>query len=223
LNEYIEETGTSNRYFYNPVSHKKVGGQIMDGFLADFDMYTYVVIPLLIMFARICDVSIGTLRVMFVSKGYRKLAAFLGFLEVMIWVLVGRQVLVKSTAMIHFVAYAVGFGIGNYIGLVIEDMMSLGIVLVMTVLHKSNPDLLNFLKEHDIGFTVVEGEGVQENVEIVFSVVQRENLSKVVQAIKLFSPKAFYSIEDIRAANAGIFPRKSKQSSHLFTNKKKAK
>jgi uncharacterized protein YebE (UPF0316 family) len=195
----------------------------MDRFLADFDTYTYVVIPLFIMFARICDVSIGTLRVLFVSKGYRKLAAFLGFLEVMIWVLVGRQVLVKSTAMIHFVAYAAGFGIGNYIGLVIENMMSLGVVLFMTVLHKSNPEFLNFLKEHKIGFTVVEGEGAQENVKIVFSVVQRENLSKVLQAIKLYSPNAFYSIEDIRAANAGIFPRKSKHTFHLFNNKRKAK
>jgi uncharacterized protein YebE (UPF0316 family) len=60
------------------------------------------------------------------QKAIEKLAALLGFLEVMIWVIVGRQVLVKSTAMIHFVAYAAGFGIGNYIGLVIEHMMSQG-------------------------------------------------------------------------------------------------
>ena len=194
----------------------------MNGLLADFDMYTYVVIPLFIMFARICDVSIGTLRVMFISKGYRTLAAVLGFLEVMIWVVVGRQVLVKSTAMIHFVAYAAGFGIGNYVGLVIENLMSLGVVLFMTVLHKSSPELLDFLKEHDIGFTVVEGEGLEDNVKIVFSVVQRENLPKVLQAVRLFCPKAFYSIEDIRAAKAGKFPRK-KQQSLFFTNKRKTK
>ena len=56
----------------------------MDSFFADFDVYSYIVIPIFIVLARICDVSIGTMRVMFISKGYRKLAALLGFLEILI-------------------------------------------------------------------------------------------------------------------------------------------
>ncbi len=78
--------------------------------------------PILIMLARMCDVSIGTMRVIFVSKGYRKTSrAFLGFIELLLWLVVGRQVLVKSDNVLHFIAYAAGFGLGNYIGMMIED------------------------------------------------------------------------------------------------------
>ena len=196
----------------------------MESFLSNFDVYSYVVIPLLIVIARICDVSIGTIRVIFISKGYRKLAACLGFLEILLWLFVGRQVLVKSTTVIHFLAYAVGFGIGNYVGLVIEDKMSIGIVMLRIILRKHSKKLLQFLQDHEIGYTIVDGEGAQGNVKILFSVLQRQNLPEVIEAIHTCNPKAFYSIEDVRTSNAGIFPSKSKKRTfHLFQNSRKAK
>ena len=195
----------------------------MSSFLANFDVFSYIGIPLLIIIGRICDVSIGTVRVIFVAKGYRTLAAFLGFLEILIWVVVGRHVLVKSTSIIHFIAYAAGFGIGNYIGLVIEDKMSIGVVILRIILRKSSTELLNFMKKHEIGFTVVDGEGAQGTVKVVFSVLNRQDLSKVIQAINLYNPKAFYSIEDVRTSNAGIFPRKLRRRRLLFRNGRKAK
>ncbi len=110
----------------------------MDAFLENFDVFTYIVMPILIMLARMCDVSIGTMRVIFVSKGYRKLAAFLGFIELLLWLVVGRQVLVKSDNVLHFIAYAAGFGLGNYIGMMIEDKMSIGIVMMRIILRENN-------------------------------------------------------------------------------------
>jgi uncharacterized protein YebE (UPF0316 family) len=196
----------------------------MDEFFANFNMYTYVVIPIFIIIARVCDVSVGTVRVIFIAKGYRKLAAFLGVLEILIWIFVGRQVLVKSTNVFHFVAYAVGFGIGNYIGLVIEDKMSIGIVIIRTILREDGTELLTFFKDHDLGYTVVAGEGSQGDVKIVFSVIQRQDLARVVEAIRHYNPKAFYSIEDVRTSSAGVFPRKvGKRKFFLFRNGRKAK
>ncbi len=196
----------------------------MESFFTNFDVFSYVVLPLLIIFARICDVSIGTIRVMFISKGYRKLAALFGFFEILIWIFVGRQVLVRSTSVIHFIAYAGGFGIGNYIGLLIEDKMSLGIVIIRVILREGSTELLDFLKKNDIGFTIVEGEGAQEDVKIMFSVLPRQNLPKVLQAINRYNPNAFYSIEDVRTVSAGVFPQKQKkQRRFLFRNGRKAK
>ena len=102
--------------------------------------------------------------------------------------------------------------------------MSIGIVTIRIILRKNSDELLRFLKDHEIGFTVVEGEGAKGNVNIVFSIVQRHDLPKVVGAINLYNPKAFYSIEDVRTLHAGIFPRKSKNRAFLlFSNGRKAK
>jgi uncharacterized protein YebE (UPF0316 family) len=190
---------------------------------SNVDVQTFVVIPILIMLARICDVSIGTMRVVFIGKGYRKLASVLGFFELIIWLIVGRQVLVKSTSVVHFIAYAAGFGIGNYIGLFIEDKMSIGIVILRIILRKESHELLRFLRDQEIGYTIVDGKGVQGAVKIVFSVLQRQDLPRVIQAINLYNPKAFYSIEDVRTSNAGVFPRKGRKRFLLFRNGRKAK
>jgi uncharacterized protein YebE (UPF0316 family) len=196
----------------------------MDSLFADFEMYSYIILPLLIMLARICDVSIGTIRVMFIARGYRKLSGLLGFLEIMIWIFVGRQVLVKSTSIIHFIAYAAGFGVGNYIGLWIEDKMSIGIIMIRVILRKGSEELLNFLKEHEIGYTIVDGKGAQSEVKILFSVLQRQDLPEMMQALNRYNPKAFYSIEDVRTSSAGIFPHRPKRRwFHVFKNGRKAK
>ena len=195
----------------------------MDAFLANFDVFTYIVIPILIMLARICDVSIGTMRVIFVAKGYRKIAAFLGFIEILVWLIVGRQVLVKSSNVLHFVAYAAGFGLGNYIGMMIEDKMSIGIVMVRVILRKESEHLLNFFREHGFGYTLVDGRGAQGEVKVLFSVIQRQDVPEIVQAIQTFNPKAFYSIEDVRTSKAGIFPQKNRKRRLFLRNGRKAK
>lgn len=195
----------------------------MDTFLENFDVFTYIVLPILIMLARICDVSIGTMRVIFVSKGYRKIAAFLGFVELLVWLIVGRQVLVKSDNVLHFIAYAAGFGLGNYVGMLIEDKMSIGIVMVRIILRKDNADLLNFLQEHNFGYTLVDGYGAKSEVKVLFSVVQREDVPDILQALETYNPKAFYSIEDVRTARAGIFPQKLRKHKLFFRNGRKAK
>ncbi|MBD3325909.1 DUF2179 domain-containing protein, partial [candidate division KSB3 bacterium] len=132
-------------------------------------------------------------------------------------------VLVKSTSVVHFIAYAAGFGIGNYIGLFIEDKMSIGIVILRIILRKESDELLRFLREQDIGYTIVDGKGVQGEVKIVFSVLQRHDLPRVIKAINLYNPKAFYSIEDVRTSSAGVFPHKEKKRFLLFRNGRKAK
>lgn len=195
----------------------------MDAFLENFDVFTYIVLPILIMLARICDVSIGTMRVIFVSKGYRKIAAFLGFVELLVWLIVGRQVLVKSDNVLHFIAYAAGFGLGNYVGMLIEDKMSIGIVMVRVILRENNTALLNFLQEHDFGYTLVNGHGAKGDVKVVFSVVQREDVPEILQALEKYNPKAFFSIEDVRTARAGIFPQKIGKHKLFFRNGRKSK
>jgi uncharacterized protein YebE (UPF0316 family) len=90
-----------------------------NGILSNFGLYTWIVLPLLIFLARVVDVSMGTIRVIFVSRGLKYLAPVVGFFEVLIWLLAIGQIMKNLSSPLCYVAYAGGFAAGNYIGIVI--------------------------------------------------------------------------------------------------------
>ena len=168
--------------------------------------WTWVVLPLLIFFSRILDQSIGTLRVIFVSKGLKKVAPFLGFFEVIIWLLAVTQVLKHLTNPMSYFAYGAGFAMGNYIGILIEEKLSLGNVLVRVVPKKDTTELINHLRDLNFGVTVVDAEGAMgTKVKIVFTITRRKNLYKVISAVEHYNPHAFYTIEEIKTVKEGYF------------------
>jgi uncharacterized protein YebE (UPF0316 family) len=189
-----------------------------------FDFYFWVVIPVFIFLARVCDVSLGTLRFIFIAKGYRKVAPLLGFFEVLIWLLAVREVMINLRNIVCFLAYGAGFATGNYIGMWLEEKLSIGMVLVRIILRDDPAPLREFMKQNEYGYTVVEGEGTQEKVKILLSVVKRKNLARLLSAISTYYPQAFYSVENIKAVNQGTFPMQEKTVfSKLFRLHRKAK
>lgn len=99
----------------------------------DLDIFSFVVIPILICLARIVDVTIGTLRIIFISKGLKYLAPVMGFFEVIIWLLAIGQIMQNLGNAINYIAYGLGFAIGNFVGITIENKISLGFVLVRII------------------------------------------------------------------------------------------
>ncbi len=181
----------------------------MDSSFFNSELYIYVVLPLLIFLARICDVTIGTLRIIFVSKGNKVIAPILGFFEVFIWIVVIGQIMSHLNNYLYFIAYAAGFAAGNYVGLLLEERMAMGRVLIRVISAKDGNKLIKVLNQKGFGATMVEGEGSTGRVQIIYSVVDRKKMNCAIGVIEEFNPKAFYSIEDIRKANAGIFPAHS--------------
>ena len=101
-----------------------------------FDLYTYLLLPLLIFCARIIDVSIGTLRIIFVSKGKRNIAPLLGFFEVLVWILAISEIMQNLNNWVCYVAYAAGFAAGNYVGMIIEEKLAIGILIIRIIIIK---------------------------------------------------------------------------------------
>jgi len=171
--------------------------------------YTYLILPLLIFFGRIIDVSIGTIRMIFISKGFKKTAPFLSFFEIMVWLLVARQVLTDLSNVISYFAYAGGFATGTYVGMKIEEKLSVGKVIVRIITGKQSSNLINKLKQEQYGLTIVDGKGSEGKVKIIFSIVDRKKLWNIKKIIKEFDSHAFYTIEDVRYAREnGSTPRK---------------
>lgn len=155
-------------------------------------------IPLLIFVARIFDVSFGTLRVLFVSRGLKIRAGLFGFFEVLIWVLVIAQLIQHLNNWVNYVAYAGGFSIGTYIGITLENKLKVGTVLIRIITHQNPSGLINSLKKAGVMITSVDAVGSIESVKIIFMIIKRKMYKEIVEIIENFDSEAFYSIEDVK-------------------------
>lgn len=181
------------------------------------EFYTWFLLPFLIFMARVIDVSMGTVRVIFVSRGLKYLAPVVGFFEVLIWLLAIGQIMKNLSNPACYIAYAGGFAMGNYVGICIAGKLSLGVVLIRVVTKKDALPLIEHLKSENYGVTSVDGYGTLGKIKIIFTIVPRREVEKVVQFVKRFNPNAFYSIEEVSFVEKGIFPiRKSWRGLHLL-------
>ena len=174
-------------------------------------------IPVLICLARVLDVSIGTLRIIFVSKGLRLWAPILGFFEVSIWLIAISKVMENLTNPINYIAYALGFSLGNYIGMFIEIRLALGMVVIRIITKKDSHDLVSALRSLRYSVTVADAEGNNGIVSVVFTVIKRSDIEKVRSLIGIYNPLAVYSIEDVRHASDPSFPMEEKRYSVFST------
>ena len=170
------------------------------------DLFAWVILPLMIFFARICDVSLGTIRVIFISKGIKYLAPLIGFFEVIIWLLAIGQVMNNLTNFVAYIAYGAGFALGTFIGMLIEEKISLGLTSVRIITKEDPAELLQYLRENNYGVTSIDGEGGTGRVKMVFTIIKRQDLPHVIGIIKQFHPNAFYSIEEVKSVAEGVFP-----------------
>ncbi len=188
----------------------------MDHTFIDSEVFKWAILPLLIFLARMCDVTLGTLRSVFVGKGLRKIVPLIGFFEVLIWLLSVRQVMQHLDNPICYLAFAGGFAMGTYTGLLIERRLALGIQVMRIITNQESSALVNALKEAKFGVTLIDGQGARGPVKIILTIIKRKDYEIVAELIKQFSPQAFYSIEDIRTASqGGVFPGAKPKSGRM--------
>lgn len=187
---------------------------ILNIFNSGSDFFTWVGLPFLIFLARISDQSIGTLRLIFISKGFRRIAPIIGFFESLIWLLAIREILNHLDNFMCFIAYASGFATGNYVGMLLEERISIGNVIVRIIPRRDTSQLLNYLSENNYGYTMVDAQGSKGNVNIIFCVIKRKDIVHFISLVKTFNPNAFYSIEDVRTVNEGIFRKGNRRGQY---------
>ncbi|GAB4107635.1 DUF2179 domain-containing protein [Echinicola sediminis] len=191
--------------------------EFFGSFGMDEDVFSYIVMPLLIFFARVGDVTINTLRIMFVLNGKKNVAPILGFFEALIWLLAIGQIFQNIDNPMSYLAYAGGFGAGTYIGMVIEEKLALGRVLVRVITKEPMPELIEFMKARDYRFTNVGAEGRYGKVNLLFTVMKRDSLKEYIKKVKSCNDKAFYTIESVKRISEDDF--NVMEDRPRFTNK----
>ncbi|MBU1518870.1 MAG: DUF2179 domain-containing protein [Planctomycetes bacterium] len=179
-------------------------------------LYSWFILPLLIFIARILDVSMGTVRVIFVSRGMKYLAPVMGFFEVLIWLLAIGQIMKNLSNPLCYIAYAGGFAMGNFVGMCIAEKLSLGMALLRVISKKDTASLIEDFKLQGYGVTSFDGQGSTGPVKLVFSIMHRSHLTEAVGVVSKFDPAAFYSIEDVGFVEKGVFAVKHRWYSNVL-------
>lgn len=175
------------------------------------DLFTYVILPLFIFLARIIDVSLGTLRIIFVTKGMRRVAPIIGFFEVFIWLLAISRIMQNLDNWVCYVAYAAGFASGNLIGMLIEEKLAIGHEMIRVITRKDATTLIDELRETGHGVTWVSAQGVEGDVAVLYIIARRSMIREVLDMINKHNPRALYTVEAIKYVNKEIFHRSEEE------------
>lgn len=163
-------------------------------------------LPVFIFFAEMVVVTLCTLRTIFISRGMRVLAPMLGFFEVTIWLFAIGEVMKNLNDIRCMLAFAGGFTLGNLLGILIEQSLALGSVVVRTITHKNAAELIAALRAASYGVTCLQGQGATGPVQVIFTIVARRQLPAVIEILKRFDPRVFYSVDALASCEAGVSP-----------------
>jgi uncharacterized protein YebE (UPF0316 family) len=165
-----------------------------------------LLLPLVVFLAEMSVVTLGTIRVIFISRGRKLLAPILGCFEIVIWLFAIGQIMKNLTDLGCYVGFAAGFTLGNFLGVLIEKQLAIGNLVIRIITHRDASELIETLKAEQYGLTSIAAEGATGPVKIILIVIKRRELDRVVGLIERFDSRTFYSVEEVQAAQAGIFP-----------------
>ena len=178
-------------------------------------------VPLLIFLARMSDVSLGTFRIILVSRGMSRWAGGVGFFESLLWLIALSQVFQHLDRPINYVAYAGGYGAGTALGVLLERRVALGLVAVRIITREDATELIEQLAAESFGVTRVAARGLHGRVRLIFTIAKRRHLGRLLEIVREEHPKAFVSVSDVRAAEEGFVAPRSSRSLLMGWAKKK--
>ncbi|MGL5641664.1 MAG: DUF2179 domain-containing protein [Paraclostridium sp.] len=162
---------------------------------------------LLIFIAKCSDVTLATVRTIFVVKGKKKLAFCIGFLEILIYLFAMDKVLGDMGDIIKVISYALGFATGNVVGISLEEKLAIGLITAQIFTGEDVDDFADYLRHHGFGVTVIEGRG-REGIKYILQVVlDRKYLQKFQNTINEYDSRAFVAVSDIKNVRGGYFGR----------------
>jgi len=191
--------------------------EIWDSMGISEEIQNWVILPLFIFLARLSDVTLGTLRIVFVSRGRKKIAPLLGFVEVLIWLAAIGQVMQNLNNFVCYIAWAGGFAMGNLAGIILEERIALGLLVVRIITAGHPGELSRKLHDQGFGVTRVDAHGINGRVDLIFTIIRRKDFPHLEMTIRNTDPDAFYSVEDVRSASDMVYsPTQPKGTGSLF-------
>lgn len=177
----------------------------MGQFLKDFFTVESVWMLVLIFFSRIVEVSMGTLRIILISKGNRKVGVILAFFEVLIWVFVASRVIAGITEEpLKGIIYSLGFASGVFVGSLLEKKIAFGKVLIQAITSEENGIIIaNALRAQGVGVTAISGKGKDSCRTVLMIYSNRKVQNSIFEKINEIDPKAMVVSNEINNLQGG--------------------
>jgi uncharacterized protein YebE (UPF0316 family) len=150
---------------------------------------------LFIMVMRILDVSIGTVRTIMVVQGRKYLAGLFGAAEVLIWILAIRYIFQNLEQIPNIIGYSLGFGIGNIVGITIEQKIGLGYIQLNIISRTHFKEIAKMLRDEKFGVTEIKGEGTSGEVIILVVIIPRKIQNKIIKKIDAIDSQSFITVQ----------------------------
>jgi uncharacterized protein YebE (UPF0316 family) len=154
--------------------------------------------PLIIFGLRIIDVSMSTVRILLAVRGHRYIVPFIGFFEVMIWVVAVGNAIRFLDSPLHLLGYAGGFATGSVVGLLFEERLAIGYATIRIVSRHAGVELSDALRSLGFGVTEFAGQGRDGPVEVAYTVCQRRDIQRVISEVERWDRQAFITVEEPR-------------------------
>jgi len=160
----------------------------------------------LIFLLRVGAIALGTVRVLFVVRGERLLAPITGFVQTLLLVVAIGKVVQDLTNIPNVLAYCMGFAVGTWVGMVIEERLALGYMRVHVVSLQKAEGIASSLREEGYGVTEITGKGKEGRVGIVEIVARRKDVPSITAAVNRVDEGAFISMEEAKGVHRGFIP-----------------
>ncbi len=158
-----------------------------------------------IFLSRMLDVSLGTLRIIYLTRGRSKIAAGIGFVEIVIYVVALGVVIENLDRPLNVIIYALGFAAGSLVGSFIEEKIAVGHVTAQVVTMKDGGELEEKLREMDYGVTAIDCYGRDGPHRILHILMRRRSLDQFFELIQQIDHQALVSVMDTRTIRGGYF------------------
>lgn len=164
-----------------------------------------MMIYMFILLAKIVEVSIGTIRIVLITRGEKLLGACIGFVEVIIWLILVSTVLTNvSEDPVKVVIYAVGFAVGNYVGSMLEEKLAIGNIRLEAIVSKEDGEtLVSNIRDKGYAVTVIDGRGMTLEREVLLMNIKRKHYNQVVDMIKRFQENVVITVNDVKPVYGG--------------------
>lgn len=153
---------------------------------------------------RVSDMTLDTLRVLFVMRGRKQIAWILGFFQSLLYVAAIGSVLQNLDAL-SLVGYAGGFATGNVLGMIIEDRIAIGHTLLTIISSRRGPAIASRLRQEGFAVTEISGRGKDGMVTYLNCNVLRKEVDEVREAVNEVDQAAFITAESIHPVRRGFF------------------
>lgn len=159
----------------------------------------------LIFALRVTDMSLDTLRVLFVMRGRKSIAWIMGFFQAAVYVVAISAVLRDLTNPLNIIGYATGFATGIVVGMVVEERLAIGHVHMRIISSRRGSAIAEKLRFEGYAVTEVPARGKDGMVTMLNCSVLRKEISGIRLMVNEVDQEAFITSEDIRPVRRGFW------------------